>query len=187
MNVDELIALLRNVDPGSRVLFLDDYADLEETDEVREVIAPAAAWTHERGQCNGEEYSVRYPYPFEPRDDSCYHSVVHYTERVVLIANGPTNFRRLKYPELASSFLDTGARATAVEFHESTFVVNLNDGRQLRVPLYWFPALELATPMERASVRISRSGAALHWDELDEDISVEGLLRGHRDQTKRFK
>ena len=108
MNVDELIALLRNVDPGSRVLFLDDYADLEETDEVREVIAPAAAWTHERGQCNGEEYSVRYPYPFEPRDDSCYHSVVHYTERVVLIANGPTNFRRLKYPELASSFLDTG-------------------------------------------------------------------------------
>ncbi|WP_207000785.1 DUF2442 domain-containing protein [Trinickia mobilis] len=70
------------------------------------------------------------------------------------------------------------ARATAVRLDEAEFVVSLADGRELHVPLAWFPRLLSATPAQRASVRISLSGSGLHWDELDEDINVDGLLNG---------
>jgi hypothetical protein len=59
--------------------------------------------------------------------------------------------------------------------------VDLNDGRTLGVPLAWFPSLLNAAPDERQKVRISPRG--LHWDALDEDISVAGLLAGLGDQT----
>jgi Protein of unknown function (DUF2442) len=54
--------------------------------------------------------------------------------------------------------------------------VELSDGRTLGVPLAWFPRLLRATPAEREQVELSRGG--LHWEALDEDISVEGLLAG---------
>ncbi|NJR43510.1 MAG: DUF2442 domain-containing protein [Akkermansiaceae bacterium] len=57
------------------------------------------------------------------------------------------------------------------------------DGRTLGVPLAWFPRLLHASPAERAKVELSRTG--LHWEDLDEDISVEGLLAGRGDMTKR--
>lgn len=75
--------------------------------------------------------------------------------------------------------------ATAVEFDDRSFVVKLSDGRELRIPLTWFPTLYNATPAQRANVRISRSGNGLHWDELDEDISLEGLLKGQGDLSFR--
>jgi len=59
--------------------------------------------------------------------------------------------------------------------------VDLTDGRTLDVPLAWFPRLLRATPDQRSQVRISRRG--LHWESLDEDISIDGLLAGRRDQT----
>ncbi len=59
--------------------------------------------------------------------------------------------------------------------------VELSDARTLGVPLAWFPRLLDATPAQRDKVELSRLG--LHWDELDEDISVEGLLAGRGDQT----
>jgi len=59
--------------------------------------------------------------------------------------------------------------------------VDLSDGRRLGVPLAWFPRLLRATPEQRANCRISRRG--LHWESLDEDISVPGLLAGYGDQT----
>lgn len=61
--------------------------------------------------------------------------------------------------------------------------VELSDGRRLGVPLAWFPRLSHATPEQRLAFEISRDG--LHWDGLDEDISIAGLLAGKGDQTQR--
>lgn len=71
--------------------------------------------------------------------------------------------------------------ATSVRFDEDTMWVELTDGRTLGVPLAWFPRLLRATPTEREQVEISRVG--LHWEALDEDISIAGLLAGHGDIT----
>lgn len=60
--------------------------------------------------------------------------------------------------------------------------VELDDGRTIGVPLAWFPRLLHASPDQRRAVDLSRRG--LHWDDLDEDISIEGLLHGRGDQTK---
>ena len=60
--------------------------------------------------------------------------------------------------------------AVSVHFDEHTMTVALTDGRTLRVPLAWFPRLLRATPAQRTQVELSRVG--LHWEELDEDISV---------------
>jgi hypothetical protein len=60
--------------------------------------------------------------------------------------------------------------------------VDLADGRMLGVPLAWFPRLLRATPAQREKVELSRMG--LHWEELDEDISVAGLLAGRKDTTR---
>ena len=70
----------------------------------------------------------------------------------------------------------------AVRFDESNFWVDLEDGRTLGIPLAWFPRLLHATPQQREQVELSRSG--LHWEEIDEDISVEGLLAGRGDVTR---
>ncbi len=69
--------------------------------------------------------------------------------------------------------------ATAVRFDDDTMWVDLADGRTLGVPLAWFPRLLNATPAQRADVEMSRTG--LHWEELDEDISIAGLLAGRGD------
>ncbi|HUW29062.1 MAG TPA: DUF2442 domain-containing protein [Sulfuriferula sp.] len=67
-----------------------------------------------------------------------------------------------------------------VSTSEDTLAVDLDDGRSLSVPLAWYPRLLHATPGERAAWRIMGRGYGLHWDALDEDISVENLLAGHR-------
>ncbi|MGC1777248.1 MAG: DUF2442 domain-containing protein [Xanthobacteraceae bacterium] len=72
--------------------------------------------------------------------------------------------------------------ATAVRFDEHTMWVDLSDGRTLGVPLAWFPRLFRASPDARAQVDISRVG--LHWEDLDEDISIAGLLAGRSDVTR---
>jgi hypothetical protein len=73
--------------------------------------------------------------------------------------------------------------AKSVRFDDDSFWVELSDGRTLGVPLAWFPRLLHATSEQRLAVTISDGG--LHWDELDEDISIAGLLAGRGDQTKR--
>ena len=70
-----------------------------------------------------------------------------------------------------------------VHFDGDRFWVDLTDGRVLRVPLAWYPRLLHATPAQREKFWLSPRG--LHWDEIDEDISLEGLLAGRRDQTKK--
>jgi hypothetical protein len=76
-------------------------------------------------------------------------------------------------------------RPKAIRFDEDCFWVELSDGRTLGVPLAWFPRLLDATPEQRAAVALSTRG--LHWEELDEDISVEGLLAGLGDRTRRLR
>lgn len=77
------------------------------------------------------------------------------------------------------------ACALAVSFTSDEMHVSLKDGRMLWVPLSWFPALERASSAQRHAVEISPAGAGLHWPQLDEDISVDGLLSGRRDTTRR--
>ncbi len=72
--------------------------------------------------------------------------------------------------------------AMAVRFDEHAMWIELSDGRTLSVPLAWFPRLLRASPEARARVEISRTG--LHWEDLDEDISIAGLLAGRSDMTR---
>jgi hypothetical protein len=71
--------------------------------------------------------------------------------------------------------------ATRVRFDSDSMWVDLSDGRTIGVPLAWFPRLLNGTTEQRENVRISRRG--LHWEALDEDISIAGLLSGLRDQS----
>lgn len=63
---------------------------------------------------------------------------------------------------------------------DDTLTVELDDGRSLSVPLAWYPRLMHATQEELAAWRIIGKGHGVHWASLDEDISVENLLAGHR-------
>lgn len=72
--------------------------------------------------------------------------------------------------------------AKAVHFDSDSLWVHLDDGRVIAVPLAWFPRLLSATPEQRAQFEISPRG--IHWDALDEDISVDGLLAGHGDRAQ---
>ena len=73
--------------------------------------------------------------------------------------------------------------AKSLRFDDNSMLVDLSDGRTIGVPLAWFPRLLHASAEQRAKFVISGGGTGLHWDEIDEDISVEGLLRGVGDLT----
>jgi hypothetical protein len=68
------------------------------------------------------------------------------------------------------------ALAESVSFDEHTLVVQLSDGRAIATPLEWFPRLRNATDRQRANWRLIGDGVGIHWPDVDEDISVEGLL-----------
>lgn len=69
-------------------------------------------------------------------------------------------------------------RAREVAVTDEALTVHLVDGRTLIVPLLWYPRLWHGTPGERASFEITGDGAYIHWPDLDEDLSVSGLLDG---------
>lgn len=71
-----------------------------------------------------------------------------------------------------------GERVTEVACTEDNLIVDLADGRSISVPLAWYPRLLHATPLERDNWEVAGAGFGIHWPELDEDLSVEGLLRG---------
>lgn len=73
----------------------------------------------------------------------------------------------------------------AVRFDEAQMWVELEDGRTLGIPLVWFPRLLHATPEQRDAFFLSPTG--LHWEEIDEDISIAGLLAGRADMTRTRK
>jgi hypothetical protein len=72
--------------------------------------------------------------------------------------------------------------AKSVWFDDNSMWVELVDGRTLGIPLAWFPRLLHATPEQRQEFELTVNG--IHWDELDEDISVAGLLAGRGDGTR---
>ena len=67
-----------------------------------------------------------------------------------------------------------------VEVTDDALTIELSDGRAISVPLAWYPRLLHATPEERGHWRLVGKGQGIHWDTLDEDISVEGLLAGRQ-------
>jgi hypothetical protein len=83
---------------------------------------------------------------------------------------GKTKFRR--------AFRPTTALAKSVRFDEAMMHVTLTDGRVISVPLIWFPLLHEASPQQREHYEIDGGGISLHWPEIDEDLSVAGLLDG---------
>lgn len=72
------------------------------------------------------------------------------------------------------------ARAQAVRVTDDALIVDLVDGRVISVPLAWYPRLAQGTTAERAHWRFIGEGEGIHWADLDEDISVDGLLAGRR-------
>ena len=88
------------------------------------------------------------------------------------------------------SFVPTSALAKALEFDTDSMRVVLTDGRTLTVPLAWFPILKQATPPQREHYKIGGGGVShgvvwvsrffvsLHWPDLDEDLSIAGLMAG---------
>jgi len=72
------------------------------------------------------------------------------------------------------------ARAKSVSITEDTLTVDLEDGRTISVPLGWYPRLLHATQKERENWRPIGKGEGIHWPDLDEDISIENLLRAKR-------
>ena len=72
------------------------------------------------------------------------------------------------------------ARTQQVSLSEDALVVDLVDGRTVIVPLVWYPRLWHGTPEERNNLEVIGDGALIHWPDLDEDLSVAGLLAGRR-------
>ena len=73
---------------------------------------------------------------------------------------------------------DAEPLAIGVELSESMLKVVLDDGRELSVPIEWFPRLRDATSGQRSNWRFIGRGEGIHWPDIDEDVSVAGLLRG---------
>ncbi|MGA7990935.1 MAG: DUF2442 domain-containing protein [Thermoanaerobaculia bacterium] len=79
---------------------------------------------------------------------------------------------------MSTSLANHTSHAGSVQFTASELVVGLTDGRTICVPLVWFPRLLAASEPQRAHWELLGNGEGIHWPELDEDLSVEGLLRG---------
>lgn len=82
------------------------------------------------------------------------------------------------------NFSGNRPQAKKLSFDKDTFSVFLTDGRILIVPLAYFPRLMSATTKQLKKYELSGGGTGVHWDELDEDISIQGLLLGYGDQTR---
>ena len=78
----------------------------------------------------------------------------------------------------ASSAPSSDERVLDVQFTDDAFSVSLRDGRVITVPLVWYPRLLDATDAQRKNWKIAGGGYGIHWPEIDEDLSTEGLLRG---------
>jgi hypothetical protein len=74
----------------------------------------------------------------------------------------------------------TDIRVRDVLLSDDELSVALMDGRRIAVPLAWYPRLAAATPEQRAHWEVAGGGYGIHWPEIDEDLSTEGLLRGQR-------
>jgi hypothetical protein len=92
-----------------------------------------------------------------------------------LWSSGEKNYRRHGM-SFSASVADE--RVLDVQSTDDTLSVSLRDGRVIAVPLVWYPRLLNATPAQRKNWKIAGGGYGIHWPDLDEDLSTEGLLRG---------
>jgi Protein of unknown function (DUF2442) len=74
--------------------------------------------------------------------------------------------------------LGADERVASVEISDDALIVSLMDGRTISVPLAWYPRLFNATTAQRQNWQIAGGGYGIHWPDVDEDLSTEGLLRG---------
>ena len=72
------------------------------------------------------------------------------------------------------------ARATSVRVTDDALIVDLNDGRTVLAPLAWYPRLLHGTALEQNDHQLIGEGVGINWPQLDEDISIEGILAGRR-------
>ncbi len=79
---------------------------------------------------------------------------------------------------MSSSLPSVDARAKEVDVTDDELVVLLADGRRISAPLAWFPRLLRATPAQRQNFELLGEGVGIHWPDVDEDLSIAGLLRG---------
>jgi len=79
---------------------------------------------------------------------------------------------------MPTSDIKPGERVKDVHFTEDTLSVDLIDGRTITVPLVWYPRLLYATPEQRMNWQVCGGGYGIHWPDIDEDLSTEGLLQG---------
>lgn len=93
-------------------------------------------------------------------------------------ARKPKESARSKKRKPERSYVPTTALAKGVEFDDAMMHVIFTDGRVLSVPLAWLPVLRRATSEQRARYEIGGGGISLHWPELDEDLSIAGLMAG---------
>jgi hypothetical protein len=76
------------------------------------------------------------------------------------------------------SLVEVNPRAEEASVSENELTVSLADGRRISVPLAWFPRLLHATPAQRSHWELLGDGEGIRWPEIDEDLSVAGILRG---------
>jgi hypothetical protein len=81
-------------------------------------------------------------------------------------------------PGIGRAYVPATALAKSLDFDKEMMRVTFTDGSVLSVPLVWFPVLHAATPEQRAHYEIGGGGISLHWPELDEDLSIAGLMAG---------
>ena len=81
---------------------------------------------------------------------------------------------------MSTSVRVADARITGARVDDDVLAVDLMDGRTISAPVAWYPRLANATPQQRQAFEVAGGGYGLHWPDLDEDLSVEGLLRGAR-------
>ena len=79
---------------------------------------------------------------------------------------------------MSTSDVSPGERVKSVRCTDDLLVVDLIDGRAISVPLAWYPRLLSATPQQRANWKLAGGGYGIHWPDVDEGLSTEGLLRG---------
>ena len=85
---------------------------------------------------------------------------------------------QLRRNGMSASQPNPGERVRDVHFTEDTLAVDLADGRTIIVPLTWYPRLLNATMEQRSRWKVSGAGYGIHWPDIDEGLSTEGLLRG---------
>jgi len=85
---------------------------------------------------------------------------------------------------MTTSAIEAAPRATEVSTTETELLVRLADGRTIIVPLGWFPRLSNATAEQRAQYELLGDGEYIRWPQVDEDLTVRGLLRGTRAPQK---